>query len=102
MSHHFDERSFWMNVKRYARNVSFIPDALALYYCMIDEVTPVPARTTIALALAYFVVPTDAIADWIPVYGLVDDGSVLAITLAVVQAHVTEEHRRRAQEWLAQ
>ena len=38
----------------------------------------------IAFALAYFVIPTDAIADWIPVSGLVDDGTVLAVTLAVV------------------
>jgi uncharacterized membrane protein YkvA (DUF1232 family) len=97
----FDERSFWMIVKRYARRASFVPDAVALYYCMIDEVTPVSARTTIAFALAYFVIPTDAIADWIPASGLVDDGTVLAITLGVVQAYVTDEHRRKAQEWLA-
>lgn len=98
----FDERSFWMIVKRYARKASFVPDAIALYYCMIDEATPVSARATIALSLAYFVVPTDAIVDWIPVSGLVDDGTVLAITLGIVQAHVTDEHRRKSQEWLAQ
>lgn len=102
MLQHFDERSFWMVVKRYARTTSFVPDALALYYCMLDGMTPVPARSTIALALAYFVIPTDAVSDWIPLAGMVDDAAVLAITFSIVQTHVTDEHRRKAQEWLDQ
>ena len=97
----FDERSFWMIVKRYANRGSFVPNAVALYHCMIDEATPVAASATIAFALAYFVIPMDAVPDWIPVSGLVDDGTVLAMTLAIVRAHVTDEHRRKAQEWLA-
>lgn len=102
MLRHFDEGSFWKAVKRYARTVSFVPDALALYYCMIDDATPLATRGAIAFALVYFVVPTDAIPDWVPLAGMVDDSAVLAVTFSLVQAHVTPEHRRRAQEWFEQ
>lgn len=102
MLRHFDEGSFWKAVKRYAHKTSFVPDALALYYCMIDEVTPIATKSAIALALAYFVVPMDAIADWVPIAGLVDDAAVLGMTFSLVQAHVTPEHRRKAQAWFEQ
>jgi uncharacterized membrane protein YkvA (DUF1232 family) len=101
LSEQFDERSFWMSVKRYAGKVSFIPDAVALYFCMVDQVTPIAIKATIAVALTYFVLPMDSIPDWIPGSGLADDGAVVAFTLAVVQSYVTEAHRRSAREWLA-
>ncbi len=101
MTPQFDAPSFWRTIKRYAGTAAFVPDAVALYFCMIDGATPVAARVTIACALAYVVLPTDAIPDWVPVSSMIDDGAVLAFTLAMVQVHVTDEHRRKTQEWFA-
>ncbi|MGK4008325.1 DUF1232 domain-containing protein [Sorangium sp. So ce1036] len=101
ISQRFDARSFMTIVSRYAKKVRLISDALALYVCMVDEATPIAVKAIIAAALGYFIIPTDALADWIPVHGLIDDGTVLTITLGMVQAHVTDEHRRRARAWLA-
>jgi len=92
----FNEGAFWAHIRLCAGRVGFIFDAAVLYFCMADDATPAPIQGLIAAALAYFVLPTDAIPDWTPIYGWVDDGAVLAGTLALVRHHLTDAHRRRA------
>jgi uncharacterized membrane protein YkvA (DUF1232 family) len=56
-------------------------------------------------ALAYFVVPTDAIPDFIAGLGYTDDAAVFAAMLAIVGRHLKPRHReaaRRAVERLRQ
>ena len=57
----------------------------------------VPWQSVAALAgaLAYFVLPTDAIPDWLPVIGLVDDATVLALTLKLVNDDVATYARAK-------
>jgi uncharacterized membrane protein YkvA (DUF1232 family) len=49
-------------------------------------------------ALAYFVLPTDAIPDILPVIGYTDDAAVFAAMLALVGRHVKPHHRAAARE----
>lgn len=95
------EKTFWKKVKGLVGKVPFIPDTVAMYYCMMDPKTPLWAKAQIGGALAYFVAPVDAIPDLIPIAGYGDDAGVLTATLAIVNAYVTEEHRRRAAEFFA-
>jgi uncharacterized membrane protein YkvA (DUF1232 family) len=54
-------------------------------------------------ALAYFVLPFDAIPDMMPLLGFADDAAILATALRLVASHMRPEHRaaaRRAMEQL--
>jgi uncharacterized membrane protein YkvA (DUF1232 family) len=53
-------------------------------------------------ALAYFVLPFDAIPDVLPVLGFTDDAAVLATTIKLVASHIRPEHRAVAKAKLAE
>jgi uncharacterized membrane protein YkvA (DUF1232 family) len=53
-------------------------------------------------ALAYFVLPVDAIPDVLPVLGFTDDAAVLASTIKLVASHIRPEHRAVARNKLAE
>jgi len=95
------ERGFWRKLKAVARHIPFAEDALAAYYCAFDPATPTRVRAMIFAALAYFVVPTDVIPDFLPVLGFTDDAAVLAATLQLIASHMRPEHRAAAQKTLA-
>jgi uncharacterized membrane protein YkvA (DUF1232 family) len=58
-------------------------------------------KGTVAAALAYFILPIDAVPDLMPIIGLSDDASVLAAAFAAVSAFVGDEHREKARAWMA-
>ena len=68
---------------------------LAAYYCAFDQATPWQVKVTLVGALAYFVLPFDAIPDMLPVLGFTDDAAVLATTIKLVASHIPPEHRGR-------
>ena len=80
-----------------------IEKALWLYYAAQQPDTPKWAKTVIYGALAYFVLPVDAVPDAIPLAGFTDDLGALAAALATVAAYVTDEVKRlaadRMREW---
>jgi uncharacterized membrane protein YkvA (DUF1232 family) len=87
---------FWRAVRRAAARVPFLPDLVAAYYCALDPKTPLRVRATLLAALAYFVLPTDALPDFLPLLGFTDDAAVILSALGLVSSHVSEEHRERA------
>ncbi len=66
-------RNFWKTVKRAARQVPFMEDVVAAYYCAFDRETPLQARAILLGALAYFVMPFDVLPDVIALVGFTDD-----------------------------
>jgi uncharacterized membrane protein YkvA (DUF1232 family) len=94
-------RDLWRKLRAVAAYVPFAEDAVAIYYCSLDRATPVRVRMAILGALAYFVLPTDAIPDFLPIAGFTDDAAVLAATLQLVAAYVLPEHREAARRALA-
>jgi uncharacterized membrane protein YkvA (DUF1232 family) len=56
---------------------------------------------TLIGALAYFILPTDAIPDILALVGFTDDMAVLAAAIAAVGANVTPAHRQAAKTTLA-
>ncbi|MBI3704612.1 MAG: DUF1232 domain-containing protein [Rhizobiales bacterium] len=56
-------RSFWRKTRRVAAPLPFAPDLLAAYYCAFDRATPLQVKATLVAAIAYFVLPLDAIPD---------------------------------------
>lgn len=95
-----DERTFWKKLARVAARIPFAEDLVAAWFCAADPTTPARVRMILFGALAYFVLPTDAIPDFIAGLGFVDDGTVLALALSALGRHLRPEHRERARERL--
>lgn len=91
---------FWSTARRAARHIPFMDDIVAAYYCAMDERTPTRVRGTLLAALAYFVVPTDMIPDFLVGLGFTDDAAVLAAAIAAIRSHLTAAHRAAARKAL--
>lgn len=89
-------RGFWPKIRKVAAHVPFAAEALSLWFCARDDETPATAKAMVLAALAYFVLPTDAIPDWIPVIGYSDDAAVLAAVMGVVGRNLKPRHRDAA------
>lgn len=94
-------REFWIKLKRVGRHLPFVEDLLAAYYCTIDPATPRSVRLILLGAIAYFVMPFDAIPDILPLIGFSDDAAVIAAAIARVAGSINAGHRAQAQAALA-
>ncbi len=96
----YSDESFWRKVKQFAKQAGreVIDNALCLYYAAQRPDTPKWAKSVIFGALAYFIMPLDAIPDLTPVVGFSDDLGALAAALAMVSMYVNDEVKRQAAE----
>src|SRR5262249_43185933 len=68
---------FVAKAKRYLNRLPLAHETVAMYFCMLDPKTPLWVKGTAAAALAYFILPADAIPDILPLVGMSDDAGVL-------------------------
>jgi uncharacterized membrane protein YkvA (DUF1232 family) len=94
-------RRFWPKLRRVLAEVPFAEDLVAAYYCAFDRDTPRHVQVALIAALAYFVLPFDAVADMMPVIGFADDAAVLATAIRFVAGHMHERHYAAARRALA-
>jgi uncharacterized membrane protein YkvA (DUF1232 family) len=87
---------FWKKLAKFAGRVPFAEDAAAAWFCARDPKTPTRVKATLLAALAYFVLPTDLIPDFITGLGFTDDATVLMAAIGLVSTHLTPEHRKAA------
>lgn len=93
---------FWQTLRRAMRQIPFAEDVVAAYYCALDPQTPFRVRGILLAALAYFVLPFDAIPDILAGIGFTDDVAVLMAAFAAVRSHITPAHRAAAHAALAE
>jgi uncharacterized membrane protein YkvA (DUF1232 family) len=93
---------FWRTARKAARQIPFMEDLVAAYYCAMDKQTPLRAKGILLAALGYFVLPADAIPDFVFALGFTDDVAVLTAAIATVRAHITPAHRLAAREAMAE
>ena len=93
-------RGFWTKARKFAAQLPFAEDLLAAYYCAFDRDTPLQVKAALLGALAYFVLPFDAVPDVLPFLGFADDAAILATALRMVANHLTPAHRAAAQRKL--
>ncbi len=91
---------FWQKARRTLGRVPFSEDAVAAFHCATDSATPLPIRATLFGALAYFVLPLDAVPDFMLGLGFADDAAIIATAIAAAKVHITEDHRAKARAWL--
>ncbi len=95
------EKGFWVKLRRSLGQLPFLEEAVSAYYCAFDPRTPRPVKAMLLAALAYFVVPSDMIPDFVAGLGFTDDATVLFATLRIVSGHINERHRDAARRRLA-
>src|SRR5690606_33206959 len=94
-------RGFWPKLARTVGRIPFARDLLAVYYCARDPETPPAAKGLMLGALAYFVLPADAIPDVLAGVGFTDDAAVIAAVVSLLGANLKPRHRESAREALA-
>lgn len=93
---------FWRTAKRAARQVPFMEEVVAAYYCALDKRTPLRAKGVLLAALGYFVLPTDVVPDFLFGIGFTDDIAVLTAAVSTIAAHLKPTHRAAAKAALAE
>ena len=98
----FDEAGFWDKLATYARIAGYelVQKCLWLYYAAQSPTAPAWAKSVIYGALAYFVLPIDAIPDMIPITGFTDDLGALSAAVLAVAMFIDDDVRERADERL--
>lgn len=91
---------FVAKAKRHLGQIPGARQVVAMYFCMLDPATPAWVKAIVGAALAYFVLPFDAIPDFLPIVGLSDDASLLAAAFTTVSAYITDDHREKARAWI--
>ena len=93
--------NFWRKMAGAAARIPFARDLLAAYYCAFDRDTPLRVKATLVGAIAYFVLPFDALPDVLPVLGFTDDAAVLATAIKLVASNIRPAHHEAARQKLA-
>jgi len=91
---------FLPKIRKVAAKVPFAADALSIWWAARDPETPVAAKGMMLAALAYFVLPTDAIPDILPAIGFTDDAAVFAALMAILGKTLKPRHKDAAQAFL--
>lgn len=96
----FSDKKFWNKLARFATEAGrdVVEKALTLYFAAQRPETPLWARTVIYSALAYFILPMDAIPDMTPMAGFADDLGTLAAALVTVAMAITPEVKAMAHQ----
>lgn len=104
-SKYFSEKSLWEKIKKFSKaageKVVYI--VLLLFYAMQDKSMSIKTRLSIAAALGYFILPTDAILDFTPIIGFSDDLGVLLFVLSQISSSITleviDKAKLKLKEW---
>jgi uncharacterized membrane protein YkvA (DUF1232 family) len=94
------QRGFWPKIVRTAAKIPFADQALSVWFAARDPLTPAAAKGMMFGALAYFVMPVDAIPDIFAGIGFTDDAAVFAALIATLGANIKRRHRDAAERAL--
>jgi uncharacterized membrane protein YkvA (DUF1232 family) len=93
-------QGFWQKARSTMGKVPFTEEAVAAFHCATDSATPLRIRVILFGALAYFILPFDAIPDILLGLGYTDDAAIMIAAFTAARMHITEAHRAKAREWL--
>ena len=87
-------------LRRPAGRVPFIDEAVASFYAARDPQTPAGVKAAVMAALAYFIVPTDLVPDFIAALGYTDDATVFYGAWRLLSPHLKPAHTEKARAFL--
>jgi len=91
---------FVTKIKANLAKITFLRDAVAMYKAAVDPDVQNVNKAICFAALAYFIMPIDAIPDVIPILGFTDDAAMIAGAIKSMGNVITDKHRREAEEFL--
>jgi uncharacterized membrane protein YkvA (DUF1232 family) len=74
---HYVNANLWYVLEKVGKKISFAKDIRALWRYMNDDRVPWTKKSLVIGALIYFISPIDAIPDFIPIIGYLDDLGVI-------------------------
>ena len=107
-SKYYTETGLWEKIKKVAKTAGtkVVYSVLLLYYAMQDKSMSMKTKLSIAAALGYFILPTDAIFDLTPIIGYSDDFGVLMFVLTQISASITievmDKAKKKIEEWFGE
>ncbi len=99
----YTEESLWKKIRQFSKSagVTVVYAVLLLFFIMKDKDVGVKSKISIAAALGYFILPTDAIFDFTPLIGYSDDLGVLLFALGQISSNITPEIKEKARKKLS-
>ena len=99
-SKHFSDDSFWDKLTSFAKQAGreVVEKSLILYYAANDPKTPTWAKGVAGAALGYFILPVDAIPDFVPFVGYADDLGAVMGAMAAIAACISKKHIKKAED----
>ena len=94
------QKGFWPKIRRTASRIPFARQVVSVYYSARDPETPTAAKGIMLGALAYFVLPIDAIPDIFAGIGFTDDAAVIGALIATLGANIKRRHKDQAAQAL--
>lgn len=97
-SMHFNESRFFTKLGRVAGLLGerVLYSLFILYYLMFDKTIPLKIRSIFMGALGYFILPTDLVADFLPLIGFTDDIALISYVIANAIEYITPEIKEKA------
>lgn len=93
---------FWQKVAVASDKIPQIEQIVAAYYCAFDPQTSNKVRATLLACLAYFILPLDAIPDFLAGFGFTDDIAVITAAITSVKTAIKDRHVDAAKRKLAE
>ena len=99
-SNYYSEESLWDKIKNFSKaaGAKVVYAVLLLFFVMKDKSVGVKSKLSIAAALGYFILPTDAIFELTPLIGYTDDLGVLLFALSQISSSITPEVKEKARD----
>lgn len=96
----FNLDAFWGKLKSLVSSLGKegVYQLLVLFYTMQRSDIPAKTKAIILGALGYFILPVDAIPDFVPVLGYSDDLAIVAICVTYVRSWTTAAEEEKAKE----
>jgi len=82
------EERLWNKVEREGKKIRFAKDVKALYRYMKDKHVPWYRKSIVVAALIYFISPIDAIPDFTPFFGFLDDLGVIVAAIKYLGSEI--------------
>lgn len=102
---HYSEKNLWEKIGKVAKKAGLktVYMVLLLYYVLMNDKTPAKYKAMIIGALGYFIVPLDAIPDFVPAVGYTDDlaaiaGMILAVAKCI-SPEIEAQAKAKLEEW---
>jgi len=85
----FVEKNIWQKLAESGKKINFAKDILALINFMRDPLVSWQKKAIVVAGLIYFITPIDAIPDFVPLVGYLDDLGVITALLKFLGRELT-------------